>query len=304
MGVTYCLGNNQNFGEKMQSTKITLKVTALLSATLLAGCGGSISDADRALPGGPLNVIDASDLNDIMLDFADPEEAVAYFRNSIAQDPARIDFRRGLAISLARAGQHAEAVLVYEVIQEMGELTNEDRIAMADAYIRNGGWAEGEAQLNAIPPTYETYDRYRLEAIVADNDKEWSKADSFYDIARGLTTAPANTLNNWGFSKRIRGEYAEAEKLFRQALRADPSLFRAKVNLVAVRALRGEYAMPVIPMTDEERALLYYEAARGALSRGDNDIARGLLEEAINIHPRHFQAAVEALRALDNNVNL
>jgi len=270
----------------------------------LAGCGGNISDADRALPGGPLNVIDASDLNDIMLDFADPDEAVAYFRNSIAQDPTRIDFRRGLAISLARAGKHAEAVLVYEVIEEAGELTNEDRIAMADAYIRNGGWAEGKAQLDAIPPTYETYDRYRLEAIIADRNKDWVKADSFYDIARGLTTAPANTLNNWGFSKRIRGDLPEAEKLFRQALRADPSLFRAKVNLVAVRALRGEYAMPVIPMTDEERALLIYEAARGAISRGDRDIARGLLEESINIHPRFFQAAVDALRALDNNVSL
>lgn len=288
----------------MQSTKMTLKVGAILSTAVLAGCGGSISDADRALPGGPLNVIDASDLNDIMLDFADPEEAVTYFRNSVAQSPERMDFRRGLAVSLARAGQHAEAVLVYEVIREAGELTNEDRIAMADGYIRNGGWAEGKAELNAIPPTYETYDRYRLEAIVADHDKDWAKADSFYDTARGLTTAPANTLNNWGFSKRIRGDMEEAEKLFRQALRADPSLFRAKVNLVGVRAARGEYALPVIPMTDEERALLYYEAARGAILRGDRDIARGLLDEAINTHPRHFQAAVDALRALDNNVGL
>ena len=282
----------------MQSTKFTL----LLSALWLSACGGSITDADRALPDGALNVIDASDLNDIMLDFADPNEAVRYFRNSVAQDPARIEFRRGLAISLARAGEHAEAVLVYEVIGEAGELTNDDRIAMADAYIRNGGWEEGQAQLNAIPPTYETYDRYRLEAIVADHNQEWNKADSFYDTARGLTTAPANTLNNWGFSKRVRGDLDDAEKLFHQALRADPSLFRAKVNLVVVRGMRGEYNLPVIPMTDEERALLYYEAAKVAIGRGDRDVARGLLETAVDTHPRHFEAAVEALRALSTNI--
>jgi len=288
----------------MQSTKLILQAGLLLSVSLLAGCGGNISAADRALPGEELNVLDATGISEIMLDFADPEEAVAYFRNSIAQDPSRIDFKRGLAISLARSGQHAEAVLIYETIQEAGELTNEDRIAMADAYIRNGGWEEGKAALDAIPPTYETYDRYRLEAIMADHNKDWTKADSFYDIARGLTTAPANTLNNWGFSKRIRGQMEDAENLFRQALRADPSLFRAKVNLVQVRALRGEYQLPVVPMSDEERALLYYEGAKVAINKGERDIARGLLQEAIDTHPRHFAAAADALNALSNGVGL
>ncbi len=288
----------------MRRTKFTLRATLLLSTGLLAACSGEISDTDRALPGDELNVIDASDMNDIMLDFADPEEAVTYFRNASAQNPERIDFKRGLAISLARAGKHAEAVLIYETIQEAGQLTNEDRIAMADAYIRNGGWDEGKAALDSIPPTYETYDRYRLEAIMADHNKEWAKADSFYDIARGLTTTPASTLNNWGFSKRIRGDLEDAEKLFRQALRADPSLFRAKVNLVVVRAMRGEYQLPVIPMTDEERALLYYESARIAVNKGERDIARGLLQEAIDTHPRYFAAAVDALRALSDTVGL
>lgn len=287
----------------MQSTKLTLPATLLLSASVLVGCGnGQITAADRTLPGNALNVIDATDLNNIILDFADPEQAVNYFRNALSKEPDRIDFKRGLAISLARAGKHAEAVLIYETIQEAGKLTNEDRIAMADAYIRNGGWDEGTAALNAIPPTYETYDRYRLEAIVADHNKDWVKADSFYDIARGLTTTPANTLNNWGFSKRIRGDYAEAEKLFRQALRADPSLFRAKVNLVAVRAMQGNYQLPVVPMNEEERALLYYEAAKAAVKRGDRDIAAGLLQQAIDTHPRHFTAAVDALRALSSTV--
>jgi len=250
-------------------------------------------------------VLDATGIGDIMLDFADPEEAVSYFRGALAQEPDRLDFKRGLAVSLGRAGKHAEAVLIYETLQEAGVLTVEDRIAMADAYIRNGGWAQGEAALDAIPPTYETYDRYRLEAIVADHNKEWAKADSFYDIARGLTTAPANTLNNWGFSKRLRGEMADAETLFRQALRADPSLFRAKVNLVEVRALRREYQLPVIPMSDEERALLYYSAAKIAVEKNnDRDIARGLLQEAIDSHPRHFGAAVDALNALSNTAGL
>ena len=272
----------------MQSIKLTLQASLVLTASILAGCSSTITKTDRTLPGGELNVLDATGISEIMLDFADPEEAVAYFRKSVKQDPTRIDFKRGLAISLVRAGKQAEAVLIYETIQEAGKLTNEDRIAMASAYIRNGAWDEGEAALNAIPPTYETYDRYRLAAIVADHNKEWVKADSFYDIAIGLTTSPASMLNNWGFSKRIRGDLQDAEKLFRQALRADPSLYRAKVNLVQVRALRGEYQLPVIPMSDEERAQLYYEAAKQAAKREDCDIFDGLLQDAIDTHPPLF----------------
>ena len=45
-----------------------------------------------------------------------------------------------------------------------------------------------KAELNAIPPTHETFERYRLEAMVADSKKDWKKADSYYETAVGLTT--------------------------------------------------------------------------------------------------------------------
>ncbi len=278
-------------------------IIVVAASLMLTACGGEITDADRQLSGSD-NLIDAADLNDIMLTFADPNEAVVYFETSLRADPTRLDFRRGLAKSLSNAGRFAEAVLVYELIEEAGDATNEDRLEMADAYIRGGGWEEAQAQLNAIPPTFETYDRYRLEAIVADHNQQWEKSDSFYDIARGLTTTPANVLNNWGFSKKIRGDYQGAANLFRQALRHNPKLTTAKTNLVIVRALQGEYRLPVIPMTEPERAILLFEIARVAVDRRDLEAARGLLEEAISTHPQHFEAAVSALEALNNTIRL
>ncbi len=279
------------------STKSGLAIVALL--TTLAACG-EITDEDRQL-NGTMNVIDASDMNDIMLNFADPNEAVIYFETALNNEPGRLDFKRGLAKSLMNARRHSEAVLVYEQIEKSGQANNEDRLDMADAYIRGGGWDEAQAQLNAIPPTYETYDRYRLEAIVADHNKQWEKADSFYDIARGLTTSPANVLNNWGFSKRIRGDNQAAAELFREALRNNPNLTTAKTNLVIVRALDGNYRLPVIPMNEPERAVLLFEIARIAIQRRDCDVAAGLMQEAIDTHPQHFEAAVAALEDLNSS---
>jgi tetratricopeptide (TPR) repeat protein len=157
---------------------------------------------------------------------------------------------------------------------------------------------EAKATLDAIPPTHETFERYRLEAMVADSRRDWTRADSFYDTALGLTTRPAGVLNNWGYSKLTRGDHQGAERLFTEAITYDETLFTAKNNLVLARAGRRIYALPIVPMDSEDRARLLHTAGIAAIRQGDVDIGRNLLEEAIATHPRHFEPAVRALRSL------
>ncbi len=249
----------------------------------------------------PLNVVDASDLNDIMLTVADPNEAVNYFRDSLIKDPGRVVFLRGLAKSLIRARRSTEAVPVFEKLIAHEESIDQDRIDYADALIRTNDWKSAEVQLNQVPPTIETFQRYRLEAMIADSQKKWKKADSFYEIATGLTTKPANVLNNWGFSKLTRGDYKEAEELFVEAITSNRKLFTAKNNLVLARSAQRKYSLPVIPMTEEEKAQLLYTSALSAIKQGDKEVGRGLLEDAIDAHPRHFADAVRSLDALNQS---
>jgi hypothetical protein len=42
--------------------------------------------------------------------------------------------------------------------------------------------------------------------------------------------------------------------------------------------------------------------ALSAIKQGDVSTGKGLLREAIDTHPQHFEAAVRSLRALENNV--
>ena len=71
----------------------------------LSGCNPGPSDAEVKRAVKSVNVIDESNLNDIMLTVADPNEAVTYFAGAAEQEPDRIDFKRGLAESLVRAKQ-------------------------------------------------------------------------------------------------------------------------------------------------------------------------------------------------------
>lgn len=273
----------------------------LIALAAVAGCDAARSpDVDRALD--PINVIDESNLSDIMLTAASPEEAVSYFQRSTREQPDRIDLRRGLAASLVRAGRADEAVPLWREIVESGDMIEQDRIDYAGALIRANEWDEAEAQLDRVPPTLETYERYRLEAMVADSNQEWDRADHFYETAVGLTTRPANVLNNWGYSRLTRGEFDGAEELFREAIRYDPDLFTAKNNLVLARAAQGNYQLPLVRMTEAERAQLLHSAALAAIRQGETDVGRGLLAEAIETHPRHFEAAVRALNALETEI--
>jgi len=116
----------------------------------------------------------------------------------------------------------------------------------------------------------------------------------------GLTTTPASVYNNWGYSKLTRGDYKGAERMFDEAIRQDSSLFTAKNNMVLARGAQRNYSLPVIPMTQSERAQLLHTMALSAIKQGDVETGKGLLRDAIDTHPQHFDAAVRSLRALEN----
>ena len=276
-----------------------LLAAALATAGVVAGCADKDPNATVERAFEDVNAIDGNDLSDVMLTVADPNEAVSYFQRSLAQKPDRIDFQRGLAASLIRAKRITEGVGEWKKTVDMPGATPEDSVEYADALIRAGDWAAAEKVLDAVPPTHETFKRYRLEAIVADSNKEWQKADSFYEIAAGLTTTPASVMNNWGYSKLTRGDYDAAERLFTDAIRNDTNLFTAKNNLVLARAAQRDYTLPVVPMTQTERAQLLHTMALSAVKQGDVETGKALLREAIDTHPQHFEEAVRSLRALE-----
>jgi len=283
----------------MRHSRILLLVLA--GVVGLAGCEDP-KDAEVKRAKEAVNAIDESDLNQLMLTSTDPDEAVRYFERSVAENPDRIDLKRGLAMSLVRNKQVRTSIPFWQQVVDSDEVTNEDRLGLADAHIRLGEWDKAEAALNTVPPTYETFRRYRLEAMVADSNQQWKKADSFYEVALGLTTQPANVLNNWGYSKLSRGDYKGAEQLFFEALSYEPNMFTAKNNIPLARGAQRNYTLPVVHLTQSERAQLLYTLGLAAVKQGDTETAKGLFKDAVETHPQHFDEAARALAALENNV--
>lgn len=245
---------------------------------------------------------EGNNLNEIMMTVAEPAEAVAYFQRQIRDFPNNIDAMRGLALALIRSDRATEAVSVWSDIVAHPDGTDADRVQLVDALVRAGQWDAAKEVLSQIPPNVATYQRYRLEAMIADAGKDWERADEFYETASGLTVQPAPILNNWGYSNLIRGKYLDAEMLFQEAIRQDSKMFTAKNNLMMARGAQRKYDLPVMPMTQTERAELLYTLALTAIKNGDVTIGIGLMREAVDSHPLHFEAASRSLTALENNV--
>jgi Tfp pilus assembly protein PilF len=274
---------------------------ALPAATMilaLAACETAPQvDADEGFD--EIDLIEEANLTDLMLSLSDPADAVSYFEAALTREPQRVDYKRGYAQALARAARYTEAARIYEDLNATGQAQTDDRLVYTEVLIRENRFEEAAIQLELLPTLTDEYRYNLLNALVADHYSRWADSDRYYDQAQSLTTRPGPVLNNWGVSHLSRGDNSGAMDLFERSVALDPGQFGPKNNLTITRGLEGIYTLPVVPMTEEERAQLYHNLALVALRQGEEDVAKGLLRAAVNSHPRFFPAAADKLEALE-----
>ncbi len=263
------------------------------------GACDSVSNTPDPLAG---SIIDEANLNELMLTAGDPDDAVRYFGESSAREPDRADFRRGLALSLARSKRYHESARVYQELITLGQDEPSDRLEYAFVAMRLDRWDDVRALSEAFPDGLQTPRRYVIDAMVADQENDWATADAAYAKAERMSSRPAAVLNNWGVSQMSRGNLSGAATTFTRAISYDSSLFNAKNNLAIVRGLQGEYSLPLVPLNDAEKAVLLNNLGIIAMRQGQEQIARGLFAAAVDAHPEHYPAAANKLAALDSGL--
>ena len=272
----------------------------ILCILALAACDKStFAEQDSSLG---QNVIDDAGLNDLLLTAGDPEYSVNYFQASLAKEPERADLRRGLAISLNRAKRYTESARVYQELIALGQADPADELAYAFVAIRLNRWDEAASIDQRLPGGLNSARRHLLSAMVSDNRQQWGAADAAYARAETLSTNPADVLNNWGVSQMSRGNLDRAQQIFEKALSFNSRLFSAKNNLAISRGLQGDYNLPLVPMTETEKATILNNLGVIATRKGDIKQAKGLFAAAVDIHPQHYGGAADRLAALDGKV--
>jgi tetratricopeptide (TPR) repeat protein len=204
-----------------------------------------------------------------------------------------------LAISLSRAKRYNEAARVFQEMITLNQDQASDRLEYAFVAIKLDRWDDVKTLAQTFPDGLQTPRRYVVDAMVADQNGDWAGADAAYERAEKLSAQPAAVLNNWGVSQMSRGDLSAASSTFTRAVGFDARLFSAKNNLAIVRGLQRNYSLPLVPLSDEERAVLLNNLGIIAMRQGDERIARGLFAAAVDAHPQHYAGAADKLAALE-----
>lgn len=281
-------------------TRRFIQVTGILVlASLAAACEPGIADKEDPLP---KNIIDEANISDLLLTAGSPDEAIQFFERALQDEPDRADYRRGLAISLSRAKRYPESARVYQELITLNQADANDKLEYAVVIARLQKWDEVRSVLADLPEGLNTSRRHTVDAMLADHEQRWADADAAYGRAEGLASNPAAVLNNWGVSKLSRGDFKGAQALFEKSLSYNSRLFNAKNNLAISRGLQGNFELPIIPMTETEKAIIMNNLGVIAQRQGKTKIARGLFVAAVETHPQHYEAAAGRLAALEGKV--
>jgi hypothetical protein len=141
-------------------------IAAGVSMLALTACGRS-DEAELAAAMEDINVIDESGLNDVMMTVADPRR-----RSPTSTAPPATTPTASTSSAASRNPSSGRGATPRPSPPGGRGLpspaTPDDRVELAGAYIRTNQWDQARATLDSIPPTHETFERYRYEAMAAD----------------------------------------------------------------------------------------------------------------------------------------
>jgi len=166
-------------------------------------------------------------------------------------------------------------------------------------YFKSGNDDEARTHLEqAVVSVPSLWRSYSALGVIADRQKNFELALSYYDAALDIQPLSDSILINRGYSKYLNKKYHEAAlDFYTVAKRSDNA--KAWWNLGLVYGKQGWYADALdcfLETADEADA--YNETGVIAMTNGDTEDALRYLNEAIRLSPTYFAQAEENLAQL------
>lgn len=169
-------------------------------------------------------------------------------------------------------------------------------------YFNTGNDDEARKHLErAVASVPSLWRSYNALGVIADRQKKFELAQSYYDAALEIQPLADSILINRGYSKYLNKNYHDAAlDFYTVAERSDNA--KAWWNLGLVYGKQGWYdaALDCFLETADERDA-YNETGAIAMTNGDTEEALRYLTEAIRLSPTYFAEAEKNLAALYQN---
>ena len=217
-----------------------------------------------------------------------------------ARGPAIDRLNANLAFA---SGHYVEALSAYQRLAESAAKQQVDCEQGAIAALKLGRFDDAKPLVDcAAADPAPSWRAWNAQGVLADALRDWTLADEAFSRARALAPGEASIANNQGWSKVIRGEWANAVPFFEQAAALDPKSERIANNLeLANSALAADLPQRRAGESDREWAVRLNDAGVAAELLGDRQRALAAFTQALDASPTWYGRASNNLQALGQN---
>ena len=154
----------------------------------------------------------------------------------------------------------------------------------------------------AVSTAHPSWRAWNAKGVLADFQHDWQAADMAYANAHELAPKEAKIINNEGWSKLLRGDWAAAVPFFEEATSRDPKSERIANNLeLAKEALSADLPKRSSGESDRDWAMRLNDAGVAAELLGDKQRAIAAFTQALEASPSWYDRASNNLKAVSQN---
>jgi len=240
------------------------------------------------------------------------EEAMRYFREGqldmaagafqsiVREQPGHSDARYGLAETVRKLGIFDAAMPEFERLaaDPIYAARANEGIALINLRIGQILLAKIAANTAIELDPDGSWRAWLVLARVNDYAEEWKASDEAYSKALTRTDIPSIVHNNIGVSLLARDLPGAATDQFELALRFDPFLESAQVNLEIAYYMDNAGQRPSTEIDRRARARSFNNSGYIAMVRGNFNDAELLFQQAINTYPAFYPSAEQNMAAL------
>ena len=231
------------------------------------------------------------------------EEARLLIGRAVAAGASGPSLELVLADLAYQTGKYQEAVNRYKHLVQLG-LKNSHTCEMGTlAALRLGLWVTAKPLADcAISSSKASWRAWNARGVIADFEQDWSTADNAYARAHEIAPGEAEVINNQGWSRLLRGDWAGALPLLEQAAEIEPNSERIANNLdLAQAALATDLPQRRAGESDTSWAQRLNDAGVAAELGGDRKKAIAAFTRALHASGVWYARASNNLDAVSKN---
>lgn len=238
-------------------------------------------------------------LPEASLDSGRYDDALRQYQAILASDPDNRQAKLGIAeVQLATNNNRTAADLFTELAQDP-DLKARALQGKGLALMKLGQReAAQKALADAVAADKTLWRAWSALGALYDGVQAWDKADAAYHEALGIVPDSAVVENNYGFSLMLRKDFPAAVAAFQKALKANPMLDAAKMNLRLALAMQGHYEEAASGVQGKDAPAALNNVGFAAMLRGDYKQAEMYLVQALDASPSEYAAASKNLQHL------